>query len=118
MNGKSGMGGMRGIIGKRVFSRRSFVQAAASAAVAAPWIVSASALGKDPGKPAASERVAIAIVGCGGRGSYDLDRLVRYGGQAVAVCDVNKNRLAAAMKRYKVPASAASGDFANCHAGA
>jgi len=97
--------------GKRAFSRRSFVKAATGAAVAAPWIIPAAALGKEPGKAAPSDRVAIAGVGCGGRGSYDLDRLVRYGGQVVAVCDVNKNRLARAMKRYKVAASAASADF-------
>jgi len=97
---------------KRI-TRRSFLGtgAAAGVAIGAPYIVPASALGKEPGKPAASERVAIAGVGCGGRGTYDLDRLVRYGGQVVAVCDVNKNRLARAMKRYKVAASAAGSDF-------
>jgi len=94
-------------------SRRQFLGAGAAAgvAIAAPYIVPASALGKEPGKPAPSDRVAIAGVGCGGRGSYDLDRLVRYGGQVVAVCDVNKNNLARAMKRYKVAASAAASDF-------
>jgi len=97
---------------KRITRRRFLgAGAAAGAVIGAPFIVSASALGKEPGKPAASERVTIGFVGCGGRGSYDADRLVRYGGQVVAVCDVNKNRLARAMKRYKVPASAASGDF-------
>jgi len=94
-------------------TRRGFLGAGAAAgvAIAAPHIVPASALGKEPGKPAASERVAIGWVGCGGRGSYDMSRLAHYGGQAVAVCDVNKNHLARAMKRYKVAASAASGDF-------
>ena len=97
---------------KRI-SRRQFLGAGAATgvAIAAPYIVPASALGKEPGKPAPSDRVAIAAVGCGGRGSYDLDRLVHYGGQAVAVCDVNKNNLARAMKRYKVAASAAASDF-------
>jgi len=97
---------------KRI-SRRQFLGAGAAAgvAIAAPYIVPASALGKEPGKPAPSDRVAIAGVGCGGRGSYDLDRLVRYGGQVVAVCDVNKNNLTRAMKKYKVAASAAASDF-------
>ena len=77
---------------KHRISRRQFLDAAAAtgAAIAAPYVVPASALGKEPGKPAPSERVTLAGVGCGGRGSYDLDRLVRYGGQVVAVCDVNK----------------------------
>ncbi|NQT51203.1 Gfo/Idh/MocA family oxidoreductase [bacterium] len=98
---------------KQRISRRRFLGAGAATGVAfaAPTIVPAPALGKEPGKPAASERVTIAGVGCGGRGSYDLDRLVRYGGQVVAVCDVNKNHLARAMKRYKVSESAAGGDF-------
>ena len=97
---------------KRI-TRRSFLGAGAAAGVAigAPYIIPASALGKEPGKPAASERVAIAGVGCGGRGCYDMDRLVRYGAQMAAVCDVNKNNLARAMKRYKVAAAAAGSDF-------
>ncbi len=95
----------------RSFSRRSFVKAASGAAVAAPWIVPASALGKEPGKPAASERVAIGWVGCGGRGNYDASRLVRHGAQIVALCDVNKNNLTRMAGRYKVPAAACCGDF-------
>jgi len=97
---------------KRI-TRRGFLGAGAAAgvAIAVPHYVPASALGKEPGKEAPSGRVAIATVGCGGRGGYDMDRLVRYGGQIVALCDVNKNHLARAMKRYKVPAAATCGDF-------
>ncbi len=97
----------------RQLTRRGFLGAgaAAGAAIGVPQFVPASALGKEPGKPAPSGRVAIAGVGCGGRGCYDLDRLKRYGAQIVAVCDVNKNRLQRAAKRYKVPASAAHADF-------
>jgi hypothetical protein len=94
-------------------TRRSFLGAGAAAGVAigTPYIIPASALGKEPGKPAPSERVAIAGVGCGGKGSDDMNRLIRYGGQVVSVCDVNKNNLTRAMKRYKVAASAAGSDF-------
>ena len=95
-------------------TRRSFLGtgvAAAGVVVAVPHIVPASALGKEPGKPAASERVTIAGVGCGGRGSYDMDRLGRYGAQIVALCDVNKRNLARAAKRYKVPAGGLDSDF-------
>jgi len=95
---------------KRI-TRRNFLGAAAGVAIGAPYIIPASALGKEPGKPAPSERVAIAGVGCGGKGSDDMNRLIRYGGQVVSVCDVNKNNLTRAMKRYKVPASAAGSDF-------
>ena len=94
----------------RKITRRSFL-GAAGVAIGAPYIIPASALGKEPGKAAPSGRVAIAGIGCGGRGTYDMDRLVRYGAQMVALCDVNKNNLARAMKRYKVAASAAGSDF-------
>ncbi len=94
-------------------TRRGFLGAgaAAGAAIGMPYIVPASALGKEPGKAAPSDRVAIAGIGCGGRGTHDMDRLVRYGAQMVALCDVNKNHLARATKRYKVAESATSSDF-------
>jgi len=92
-------------------SRRSFIQAASIAPLALPWIVPGRALGKEKGAPAASERVAIGWVGCGGRGNYDASRLARHGAQIVALCDVNKKHLDSTAKRYKVAASACGGDF-------
>ena len=96
---------------KKTLSRRSFVKAVSIAPVALPWIVPGRALGKEAGTPAASERVAIGWVGCGGRGNYDASRLARHGAQIVALCDVNKQHLDRTAKRYKVPAAACSADF-------
>jgi predicted dehydrogenase len=66
-------------------SRRSLLKrgSAATAAVAFPYVVGASALGLD-GERAASERVTVALIGCGGRGSAVARGL---GGQLVAACD-------------------------------
>ena len=91
---------------KRI-TRRSFVKVAA----AAPWIVRASSLGLAKGKPAPSDRVAMAAVGCGGRGNYDMSRLARHGAQFVALCDVNKRHLDATKAKYKVPDKATDKDF-------
>jgi predicted dehydrogenase len=91
-------------------SRRHFLRATA-AAVAAPCVIPASALGLEPGKPAPSDRVTIAGVGVGGRGKHDLYRLRNAGAEIVALCDVNKNHLAAAQKRYGLGDKAASADF-------
>ena len=96
---------------EKTFSRRSFVKAATGAAVAAPFIVPASALGLKEGVDAPSERVAMALVGCGGRGNYDMSRLVRHGAQVVALCDVNKQRLDKTRETYNIGDSACSGDF-------
>jgi predicted dehydrogenase len=96
---------------EKTFSRRSFVKAASRATIVAPWIVPASALGLDKGLDAPSERVTMAWVGCGGRGNYDMSRLVGHGAQVVALCDVNRQHLSKARIQYKVPESACSGDF-------
>ncbi|MBI2478439.1 MAG: Gfo/Idh/MocA family oxidoreductase, partial [Planctomycetia bacterium] len=68
--------------------------AATTAAVAAPWIVPASALGRD-GAVAPSERVRMGFIGCG-RQCYqkNIPLFVRTPGvQAMAVCDVDQWRL-------------------------
>lgn len=59
----------------------------AAAAVGFPWIVSASALGKD-GAVAPSNRVTIGCIGMGGMGRYDMSALLGLPDvQVVAVCD-------------------------------
>ncbi len=69
--------------------RRSFLKAAAGA-VALPYIIPASALGKD-GKTAPSERIVMAGVGIGNMGRGDLGAFLGRGDvQYVAVCDVRK----------------------------
>jgi hypothetical protein len=52
----------------KMISRRNLLKSAAGAALAAPFIVSASALGAG-GRPAASNRIGIGHIGLGGRGS-------------------------------------------------
>ena len=74
--------------------RREFLQATAmaGAALAAPSIVPASALGKN-GAVAPSERIILGGIGIGGRGSFDLRMLLREPEiQCVAICDPQKDR--------------------------
>lgn len=73
-------------------TRRQFLTrgAVAVGAVAAPWFVPASALGRG-GAVAPSERIVMGGIGLGGRGSYDLSVLLPQPDvQWVAVCDVRK----------------------------
>lgn len=67
-------------------TRRRFLQAAG---LAVPTIVSAAALGRQQ-RPAASQRIAVAIVGVGSRGFNLLDAFAAEpDAQIVAVCDVD-----------------------------
>ncbi|HYO82975.1 MAG TPA: Gfo/Idh/MocA family oxidoreductase, partial [Bryobacteraceae bacterium] len=69
-------------------NRRDFLQS--SAAAVAPLAVSASALGQT-GRPSASNRVNLAVIGTGNQGIGDLRGFLRDERvQVVAVCDVNK----------------------------
>lgn len=79
-------------------TRRTFLThaAAAAGAVAFPTVLPASALGRD-GKVAPSERIVLAGIGIGGRGSADLNWMLSQADvQCVAVCDVHKGRREAA----------------------
>lgn len=73
-------------------SRRSFIKRAGSA-VALPWLVPSSALGLD-GAVAPSNRIVMAGIGLGGRGTADLRSwtLPNKDVQFVAICDVRKER--------------------------
>ena len=72
----------------RSLSRRDFLKRAV-ALVAAPTIISASALGAE-GRPAPSERIVMGGIGVGGMGKGDLGALMgRPEVQVVAVCDVD-----------------------------
>ncbi len=76
--------------GKATATRRRWLRRAAGTAgalVAAPYVITSTALGA-PQAPPASERVTVGKIGCGGRGSA----LAGVGGQIVAVCDVWKDR--------------------------
>ena len=74
-------------------SRRGFLKKAAGIAagtIGFPYIVSASALGKD-GDIAASERITIGSIAVGGRGGSLLSNFLNLkDAQVVAVCDVKK----------------------------
>jgi predicted dehydrogenase len=68
----------------------------AASAVALPWYIPASALGRN-GTVAPSERIVMGGIGLGGRGSYDLGAMLNEPDvQWVAVCDVVKSKRQAA----------------------
>ncbi len=67
-------------------SRRNFIQRT-GLAVAAPYVITSTALGAE-GTPPASERVTVGKIGCGARGGG----IGGVGCQVVAACDPLKNR--------------------------
>ena len=80
-------------------SRRAFLKATAAAA-ALPTIITSKALGAADGTPPASERITLAGIGAGGRGSGDLGQLMRDKRvELLAVCDVKYSALGAWEKR-------------------
>ncbi len=84
-----------GTLGRRGFLKRAL---AASGAAAAPWIIPASALGRD-GAVAPSERIVLGGIGIGRRGSHDLRWVIGEADvQFVATCDVWKERREAVKK--------------------
>jgi hypothetical protein len=79
-------------------TRRRFLTRGAMAvgAVALPYYIPASALGRN-GAIAPSERIVMGGIGIGGRGSYDLSAMLNERDvQWVAVCDVLKSKRQAA----------------------
>ncbi|MCR4415197.1 MAG: Gfo/Idh/MocA family oxidoreductase [Thermoguttaceae bacterium] len=57
----------------------------------------------------ANEKLNLAVVGLGARGSYHVDMVPRVGQTLAAVCDANRTRIAAALKKY--PQTPAFQDF-------
>lgn len=87
--------GRGGVLGRRGFLKRAL---AAGGAAAVPWIVPASALGRD-GAVAPSERIVLGGIGIGRRGSHDLRWVIGEADvQFVATCDVWKERREAVKK--------------------
>lgn len=81
-------------ITRRNFFRRTAV--ATGGAVAFPYIIPATALGKD-GAVAPSERIVMASIGVGGQGRYDMRGFLNIPEvQMVAVCDVDTGHRAQA----------------------
>lgn len=76
------------------WNRRSFLQQTSMAAtglVVAPTIVPASALGREKGIPAASERIVMAFIGAGNQAGNDARGFLRDERvQITTICDVNK----------------------------
>jgi predicted dehydrogenase len=99
-------------------SRRQFLKrsaAAAGAALVGPTMITSAALGA-PGRPAASNRLAMGCIGVGGQGSGDMQGFLGFGDiQVVAVCDVSKSARekgkARADTRYGDTGCKATGDF-------
>ncbi len=99
-------------------SRRQFL--AVAAAGVAPYVLPASALGKE-GAAAPSDRIVFGSIGVGGRGRIDTRIFTAFAeSQMLAVCDVDTGRLARARKtvddyyaakRPGVGPCAAYGDF-------
>ena len=81
--------------------RRGFLAGTAAAvggALAAPYVITSTALGA-PDRAAASDRIVMGCIGVGGRGSSDLRwMLPEKDVQFVAVCDVRRQRRDAAKR--------------------
>ena len=73
-------------------SRRKFL---ARSGLASGGLVLGSWAG---GAAGANERVRTALIGCGGRGRYDIRGMAAAGAQVVALCDINPQRLAETAK--------------------
>ena len=83
---------------ERRLTRRGFCGTAA-AALAAPTVISSSALGLAQ-QPAASERIVMGLIGCGDRGRGVIGALAGQGAQIVAGADAYKDRRDAIAKRF------------------
>lgn len=82
----------------RLATRRDFLTTA-SAAAAAPYVITSAALG-NADRPPASERIVVGGIGIGNQGSADQGAFLRRGDvQYVAACDVRANLRNAAKDR-------------------
>jgi len=95
-------------------SRRDFLRGA-SAAVAAPYVITSAALGNRQ-FAAASERITMGTIGLGGRGQHVMGAMLANSDvQMLAVCDVQADRRAAGKakvdQRYGNSDCRAHGDF-------
>jgi predicted dehydrogenase len=87
-------------------SRRRFLQTTAGAVATAPYIVSASALGKDDNPPP-SERISLGIIGVNGMGRGNLGNCAKFPDvEVTAVCDVWKDRIDPVVAQYQATAKA------------
>lgn len=76
---------------RREFLRK--VSFSVSAAASGPYPIAASALGRD-GEIAPSNRLSLALIGCGGMGRSNLRAFLKFPDvQVTALCDVDRNQL-------------------------
>ncbi len=85
-------------------TRRSFVKGVA-AAVAGPYVISSTALGRAD-KPAAGERIVMGQIGCGNRGRAVMKGLAAGNAQLVAACDCYRDRREQTAAQYQAKAYA------------
>ena len=82
-------------------TRRNFVKTTSVAAIGAPLILKSSLL-KANGSSAASDKINLGIIGCGGLGKVNLDAAAAHPDVVVtAACDVWKERLDPVVVKYK-----------------
>jgi predicted dehydrogenase len=86
-------------------SRRRFLQNSATVAAAGSlpaWCLSACATTGAPNVEAKSpnEKIQLALIGCGGQGTYDALNSESAGAKIVAVCDVDANHVKKAQERF------------------
>lgn len=98
----------------RTLNRRNFLKA--SATIAAPTIISASAIGAD-GRTAVSERITIGLIGTGKMCSgYHMGTLLGFDDvQIVAIAECDGNRREIARKRIEGRYGSKT-DYRGCHA--
>jgi predicted dehydrogenase len=83
------------------FTRRKFVKTSSVAAIGAPLILKSSLI-KGEGITAASDKINLGIIGCGGLGKANLNASVAHPDVVVvAACDVWEERLDPIVEKYK-----------------
>jgi predicted dehydrogenase len=97
-------------------TRREFARQAGAVALAAPTIISATALGRQD-QPSPSDRITLGFIGVG---KMNLDHLKRFLGrpatQVLAVCDVDTTRRENAKKVVEDKYSEGKKDYKGCAA--
>jgi predicted dehydrogenase len=83
------------------FTRRKFVKTTSAAAFGTPLILKSSLI-KGTGRTAASDKINLGIIGCGGLGKANLFAAAEHPDVVVtAACDVWKERLDPVVEKYK-----------------
>src|SRR5947209_16836822 len=78
-------------------TRRGFLRAGAAGA-AGYWV--GGQLFADEKRPAANDRLHVAMIGVAGQGGHDLGQIAAAGAEIVALCDVDESRTGEARKQF------------------